>query len=55
MRWKTSHRGHDPRQVDLIAIFALLILIVAACRYFAGSSEVPSTTDFIVPSQSVRW
>src|ERR1700694_2662085 len=25
MRWKISHRGHDPRQLDLIAIFALLI------------------------------
>src|ERR1700743_962465 len=25
MRWKISHRGHDPRQIDLIAILALLI------------------------------
>ncbi len=25
MRWKISHGGHDPRQIDLIAIFALLI------------------------------
>jgi hypothetical protein len=30
MRWKISHRGHDPRQLNLIAILALLILIVAA-------------------------
>jgi hypothetical protein len=55
MRWKISHRGHDPRQVDLIAIFALLILIVAACRYFSGSPQPPSSSAFIVPSQSVRW
>jgi hypothetical protein len=55
MRWKISPRGHDPRQIDLIAILALLILIVAACRFFSSSSDTPSTTVFIVPSQSVRW
>ena len=55
MRWKISHRGHDPRQIDLIAILALLILIVAACRFFSGRSDMPGTTAFIVPSQSVRW
>jgi hypothetical protein len=55
MRWKISHRGHDPRQIDLIAIFALLILIVAACRFLGGGSEAPSTTAFIDPSQTVRW
>jgi hypothetical protein len=55
MRWKISHRGLDPRQVDLIAALALLILIVAACRYFGGGSETPSAAAFIVPSQSVRW
>jgi hypothetical protein len=52
---KISPRGHDPRQIDLIAILALLILIVAACRFFSSSSDTPSTTVFIVPSQSVRW
>jgi hypothetical protein len=55
MRWKISPRGHDPRQIDLIAILALLILIVAACRFFSGSSDTPSTTAFIDPSQSMRW
>jgi hypothetical protein len=55
MRWKISHRGHDPRQLDLIAILALLILIVAACRFFGRGSDAPNTTAFIVPSQSVRW
>jgi hypothetical protein len=55
MRWKISHRGHDPRQIDLIAIVALLIVIVAAWRFFGGGPDVPSTTAFIDPSQSVRW
>jgi hypothetical protein len=55
MRWKISHRGHDPRQIDLIAILALLIVIGAACRFFAGSSDVPNTTAFVDPSQNVRW
>jgi hypothetical protein len=55
MRWKTGHGGHDPRHIDLIAAFALLILIVAGCRFFSGNSNAPSTTAFIVPSQSVRW
>jgi hypothetical protein len=55
MRWKISHRGHDPRQIDLIAIFALLILIVAAYRFFSGDPDAPSPNPLIVPSQSVRW
>jgi hypothetical protein len=55
MRWKISRHGHDPRQIDLIAIFALLILIVAACRFFTSSPEPQDATAFIVPSQSVRW
>jgi len=55
MRWKISHRGHHPRQVDLIAIFALLIVIGVACRFFDNRSGGPSATAFIVPSQSVRW
>jgi hypothetical protein len=55
MRWKIGHHQHDPRHVDLIAAFALLILIVAACRFLSSSSSTPSTAAFIVPSQSVRW
>jgi hypothetical protein len=55
MGWKISHRGHDPRLIDLLAIFALLIVIVAACRFFTGHSDAPSTSTFIVPSQSVHW
>jgi hypothetical protein len=48
--------GHDPRQLDLIATFALLILIVAAFEMFNVHERTPATTTaFIVPSQSVRW
>ncbi len=55
MRWKISHHGHDPRQIDLLAVLALLVVIVAAWRYFDDRSQPQSTTAFIVPSQSVRW
>jgi hypothetical protein len=55
MRWKISHRGHDPRQIDLLAALALVTVIVAACRYLSESPSAPRITSFIVPSQSVRW
>jgi hypothetical protein len=57
MRWKISHRGHDPRHLDLIAALALalVIVIVAVCRFIGGGSQAPSAATFIVPSQSVRW
>lgn len=57
MRWKISHRGHDPRQIDLIAILALLIIIIIAAfeLYNASTVSPPSKATFIVPSQSVRW
>ena len=54
MRWKISHHGHDPRQIDLLAVLALLIVIVTAWHYFDRRPEPPSTA-FIEPSQSVRW
>jgi hypothetical protein len=55
MRWKISRHGHDPRQVDLLAAIALVIIIVAADGYFSRSSAPPETTALIEPSQSVRW
>ena len=55
MRWKISHHGHDPRQIDLLAIVALLIVIAAAYLYFTHSPQAPNTTAFIVPSPHVRW
>jgi len=56
MRWKTSHRGHDPRYIDLLAALALFIIVIlAACRFFGGDTDKPTTSTFIAPSQSVRW
>jgi len=55
MRWKISHHGHDPRQIDLLAILALLIVIVTAWHYFESGPKPQTTTAFIEPSQSVRW
>jgi hypothetical protein len=55
MRWKISHRGHDPRQIDLIAILALLIVIIAAYRFYSSDSAPPSSTALIVPGQNVHW
>jgi hypothetical protein len=55
MRWKISPHGHDPRQIDLLAVVALLIVIVGAYVYYVHNPEPPSTTAFIVPSQSTRW
>ena len=55
MRWKISRHGHDPRQVDLLAVIALIIAIIAAWLYLEGGSEPPSKPAFIVPSQSTHW
>jgi hypothetical protein len=55
MRWKISRQSHDPRQVDLLAVIALLIIIVAAYSYFSRSLPPADTTALIEPSQSVRW
>jgi hypothetical protein len=55
MRWKISRNGHDPRQIDLLATLALLVVITSAYLYFRHNSEPPSNTAFIVPSRSVHW
>jgi hypothetical protein len=51
-----NHAGHDARQLDLLCILALLIVIVGAWRYLADSTTLPpTTTSYVVPSQSVHW
>lgn len=56
MRWKISHHGHDPRHIDLLVALALVIVIVAAWRFFSADTDKPNNAAaFIVPSQSVRW
>jgi hypothetical protein len=40
----------------MLAIIALLMLVVGSGWYLATSTATPpSTTAFIVPSQSVHW
>jgi hypothetical protein len=55
MRWNISHGGHDPRQIDLLAVLAFVIVIIAAWHFFGERPSAPRITSFIVPSQSVRW
>mgnify|MGYP001399086588 CR=1 FL=1 len=55
MRWKISQRGHDPRQIDLLAALALVVAIIAAGLYFGHGQQPPATSAFIEPSQTVRW
>ena len=55
MRWKISHHGHDDRQIDLLAVLALLIIIVVAWRYFSGGPDPQISVGFVEPSQHVRW
>ncbi|MBV8746484.1 MAG: hypothetical protein JO134_15715 [Xanthobacteraceae bacterium] len=55
MRWKISPHGHDARQIDLLAIVAIVIVVAAALFYFDGSPQPAYTASFIVPSQNVRW
>jgi hypothetical protein len=55
MRWKISPHGHDARQIDLLAIAALVIIVVSALLYFDRRPQPTDAASFIVPSQSVRW
>ena len=42
--------------MDLLAIIALLALVIGSGWYLASSlATPPSSTAFIVPSQSVHW
>jgi hypothetical protein len=53
---RISPKGHDPRMIDLFAIIALLALVLGSGWYLATSfATPPSTTAFVVPSQSVHW
>jgi hypothetical protein len=56
MRWKFSSHSHDPRILDLVAAIALVIAVIAVCRYVAENESVtPSATALIEPSQNVHW
>ena len=55
MRWKVRPSGHDPRQIDLLAALAILVVIVAIGHYLTAHATPHLTTSFIEPSQTVRW
>jgi hypothetical protein len=55
MRLHIEKHGHDPRQVDLVAVIALIVLVIGAICYLCGSATEPVITGFIVPSQTVHW
>jgi hypothetical protein len=55
MRWKLRPSGHDPRQIDLLVVIALVVVIVAVDYFFTERPKPLTTGDFIEPSQSVRW
>jgi hypothetical protein len=55
MRLHIEKHGHDPRQIDLVAVIALVVLVFGAICYLCGSAAEPMTTGFIVPSQTVHW
>jgi hypothetical protein len=55
MRWKFRPSGHDPRQIDLLAVLAIVVFIVALDHYLTERSKPHITSAFIEPSQTVRW
>jgi hypothetical protein len=55
MRWKIDPSGHDPRQIDLLAVVAILIVIIAVGHYMTEHPKSRLTSSFIEPSQTVRW
>jgi hypothetical protein len=55
MRLHIEKNGHDPRQVDLVAVIALIVLVFGIICYLSGPTNEQTTTAFIVPSQTVHW
>jgi hypothetical protein len=55
MRWKMKPSGHDPRQIDLLAVAAMLVVIIAVGHYLTEHPKSHLTSSFIEPSQTVRW
>jgi hypothetical protein len=55
MRWKFQPSGHDPRQIDLLAVVAMLIVIVAVGHFLIEHPKTRLTSGIIEPSQTVHW
>ncbi|HSZ98641.1 MAG TPA: hypothetical protein VK767_20145 [Bradyrhizobium sp.] len=55
MRPKFQPSGHDPRQIDLLAVVAILLVIIAVGHFLIEHSHARITSNFVEPSQTVRW
>ncbi len=56
MRLRIHKDGHDPRQIDLLAVIVLMLVVFGAICYLSSPTFVQvSKASFIEPSQSVRW
>lgn len=56
MRWKKIGRtGHDPRQLDLLAIVVMVLIVVAVGHFLIQPAKRSGTSSFFEPSQTVRW
>jgi hypothetical protein len=55
MRWKLQPSGHDPRQIDLLAIVAMILIIIAVGHFLSDPVKRRGTSSFFEPSQTVRW
>jgi hypothetical protein len=55
MRWKIQPSGHDPRQIDLLALVAVVLIVIGVGYFLAEHRTKHFTASFIEPSQTVRW
>ena len=55
MRWHIQPSGHDPRQIDLLAVVATILVILAIGHFLTGHPKKHLTSSFVEPSQTVRW
>jgi hypothetical protein len=55
MRWKIKPSGHDPRQLDLLAIIAIVLIVIAVGHFLIQPAKRSGTSSFFEPSQTVRW
>jgi hypothetical protein len=52
---KVGDGWHDQRLIELIALLALTILVIAGVRIYFDTPKSATQASFIVPSQTVRW
>jgi hypothetical protein len=55
MRWKIRPSGHDPRQLDLLAIVVIALIVIAVGHFLIQPAKRSGTSSFFEPSQTVRW